>query len=42
LLQNGKGLIKAYRLRDGAWRVEGILSRPNFIFCTAVGVVDCD
>ncbi|WKB55926.1 FG-GAP-like repeat-containing protein [Eleftheria terrae] len=36
---DGKGLIKAYRLRHGAWQAEVILSRPNFIFCTAMGVV---
>lgn len=38
---DGKGMIKAYRFRDGAWQSEIILSRPNFIFCTAMGVVDC-
>lgn len=38
---DGKGLIKAYRFRDGAWQAEVILSRPNFIFCTAMGMVDC-
>ncbi|MCW7540097.1 FG-GAP-like repeat-containing protein [Aquabacterium sp. A7-Y] len=38
---DGKGLLKAYRFLDGAWHAEVILSRPNFIFCTAMGVVDC-
>ncbi len=38
---DGKGQIKAYRFRDGAWQSEVILSRPNFIFCTAMAMVDC-
>ena len=38
---DGKGQIKTYRFRDGAWQTEVILSRPNFIFCTAMGMVDC-
>jgi hypothetical protein len=38
---DGKGLIKAYRFRDGAWQSEVILSRPNFIFCTAMDMIDC-
>jgi hypothetical protein len=38
---DGKGMIKAYRFQDGAWQSEVILSRPNFIFCTAMGVIDC-
>ncbi len=38
---DGKGQIKAYRLIDGAWQSEVILSRPNFIFCTSLGVIDC-
>lgn len=38
---DGKGMIKAYRLRAGAWQSEVILSRPNLIFCTAMGIVDC-
>jgi hypothetical protein len=37
---DGKGLIKAYRFRDGAWQAEVILSRPNFIFVTAMSMVD--
>lgn len=36
---DGKGMIKAYRWRDGAWQAEVVLSRPNLIFCTAMGVV---
>lgn len=39
---DGKGMIKAYRFRDGAWRSEVILSRPNFIFCTAMATVNVD
>lgn len=35
---DGKGLIKAYRFRSGAWQAETILSRPNFIFCTAMAM----
>lgn len=35
---DGKGMIKAYRLRNREWRPEVILSRPNLIFCTAMGV----
>lgn len=38
---DGKGLVKAYRFRDGAWQAEVILSRPNFIFVNAMGMVDC-
>lgn len=37
---DGKGQIKAYRFRDGAWQAEVILSRPNFIFCTSMAMVD--
>jgi hypothetical protein len=37
---DGKGQIKAYRFRDGTWQSEVILSRPNFIFCTAMSMVD--
>lgn len=35
---DGKGMIKAYRLRNREWHPEVILSRPNLIFCTAMGV----
>lgn len=38
---DGKGLIKAYRFRDGAWRAEVILSRPNFIFVNAMSMINC-
>ncbi len=38
---DGKGMVKAYRFRDGAWQVEVILSRRNFIFCTSMAVIDC-
>ncbi|MGE5385290.1 MAG: FG-GAP-like repeat-containing protein, partial [Betaproteobacteria bacterium] len=38
---DGKGMIKAYRFRNGIWQAEVILSRPNFIFCTSMGVIDC-
>ncbi|MBI1889836.1 MAG: VCBS repeat-containing protein [Burkholderiales bacterium] len=38
---DGKGQIKAYRFRNREWHPEIILSRPNLIFCTAMGVVDC-
>lgn len=37
---DGKGLIKAYRFRNREWHPEIILSRPNFIFCTAMAMVD--
>lgn len=37
---DGKGMIKAYRLRNREWHPEVILSRPNLIFCTSMGVVD--
>lgn len=37
---DGKGMIKAYRFRDGTWQAEIILSRPNLIFCTAMGIVN--
>jgi hypothetical protein len=38
---DGKGMIKAYRFRNREWHPEIILSRPNFIFCTALDVIDC-
>ncbi|MCW7540102.1 VCBS repeat-containing protein [Aquabacterium sp. A7-Y] len=38
---DGKGLIKAYRFLDGAWQAEVILSRPNFIFVNAMGMIHC-
>lgn len=38
---DGKGQIKAYRFRNREWRPEVILSRPNFIFCTSMGMVNC-
>jgi hypothetical protein len=38
---DGKGLIKAYRFRNREWHPEVILSRPNFIFCTAMSMIDC-
>jgi hypothetical protein len=37
---DGKGMIKAYRFRNREWHSEVILSRPNFIFCTAMELVD--
>ncbi|HEY8101089.1 MAG TPA: VCBS repeat-containing protein [Burkholderiaceae bacterium] len=37
---DGKGLIKAYCFRNREWHPEIILSRPNFIFCTAMAMVD--
>lgn len=38
---DGKGEIKAYRFRDGAWQSEVILSRPNFLFVNAMSMIDC-
>lgn len=38
---DGKGEIKAYRFRDGAWQSEVILSRPNFLFVNAMTMIDC-
>jgi hypothetical protein len=38
---DGKGEIKAYRFRDGAWQTEVILSRPNFLFVNAMHMIDC-
>ncbi len=38
---DGKGMIKAYRFRDGVWHSEVILSRPNFIFVNSMSVIDC-
>jgi hypothetical protein len=38
---DGKGEIKAYRFRDGAWQSEVILSRPNFLFVNAIHMIDC-
>jgi hypothetical protein len=39
---DGKGQIKAYRWRDGVWQSEVILSRQNFIFCTAMAMIQND
>jgi hypothetical protein len=38
---DGKGEIKAYRFRDGAWQSEVILARPNFLFVNAMTMIDC-
>jgi hypothetical protein len=38
---DGKGLIKAYRFREGGWQSEVILSRPNFLFVNAMHMIDC-
>ncbi len=38
---DGKGQIKAYRFHNREWHPEVILSRPNLIFCTAMGLIDC-
>ncbi len=38
---DGKGLIKAYRFKEGSWQSEVILSRPNFLFVNAMTMIDC-